>query len=185
MKTDKHDVHDSELPTLTNTRKLKRYVIDNSSDEEEEQNNDNDLLLDNIILSKSSTPRSRTKTCLKPEFSDEIPRVENDKFDCGDPDLDEFKFEHIPYLSELSTDASFDGNERGNGSNKLDGEICDAIFGDKGAINADASIDFETKSRKVIEEAYVYPKFVNYFKNKLQPSIKNNAPTRKFSVATN
>ena len=128
MKTDKHDVHDSELPTLTNTRKLKRYVIDNSSDEEEEQNNDNDLLLDNIILSKSSTPRSRTKTCLKPEFSDEIPRVENDKFDCGDPDLDEFKFEHIPYLSELSTDASFDGNERGNGSNKLDGEICDAIF---------------------------------------------------------
>ena len=51
-------------------------------------------------------------------------------------------------------------------------KICDAIFGDKGAINADDSIDFETKSRKVIEEAYVYPKFVNYFKNKLQPSIR-------------
>ena len=50
-------------------------------------------------------------------------------------------------------------------------KICDAIFGDKGAINADDSIDFETKSRKVIEEAYVYPKFVNYFKNKLQPSM--------------
>ena len=65
-------------------------------------------------------------------------------------------------------------------------KICDAIFGDKGAINTDDSIDFETKSRKVIEEAYVYPKLVNYFKNKLQPPIKNvNAPTRKFNVATN
>ena len=50
-------------------------------------------------------------------------------------------------------------------------KICDAIVGDKGAINADDSIDFERKSRKVLEKAYVYPKFVNYFKNKLQPSM--------------
>ena len=45
MKTDKHDVHDSELPTLKNTRKSKRYDIADSS----EQNNDNDLLFDNVI----------------------------------------------------------------------------------------------------------------------------------------
>ena len=39
--------------------------------------------------------------------------------------------------------------------------------------------------QKVIEKAYVYLKFVNYFKNRLQPSIKNNAPTRKFNVTAN
>ena len=117
VKTDKNY---SDSLTLTNTRKSKRCVIDDSSDEEKEQNNDNDLLFDNVILSKSSTPRSGKKTCLKPEFYDEIPRIENDS---SDPDLDEFKFEHIPELSELSTDTSFDGKECGNGSDKLDGDL--------------------------------------------------------------
>ena len=116
VKTDKNY---SESLTLTNARKSKRCVIDDSSDEEKEQNNDNDLFFDNVILSKSSTPRSGKKTCLKPEFYDEIPRIENDS---SDPDLEEFKFEHIPELSELSTDTSFDGKERGNGSDKLDGD---------------------------------------------------------------
>ena len=116
VKTDKNY---SESLTSTNMRKSKRCVIDDSSDEEKEQNNDNDLLFDNVILSKSSTPRSGKKTCLKPEFYDEIPRIENDS---SDPDLEEFKFEHIPELSELSTDTSFDGKECGNGSDELDGD---------------------------------------------------------------
>ena len=58
--------------------------------------------------------------------------------------------------------------------------ICD-IFGGKGVINTNNSIDFERKSKRMLAKAATYLKCLDYFKNKLQPTVKNylNVPSKK------
>ena len=53
--------------------------------------------------------------------------------------------------------------------------------GGGGMINANDSIDFERKSKRVLVKAATYPKFLDCFKNKFQPSVKIylNASSRK------
>ena len=65
--------------------------------------------------------------------------------------------------------------------------ICDSIFGEQGVINANDSIDFERKSKRVLVKAATYPKFLDYFNNKLQPSVKNyvHAPTKRTNSTSN
>ena len=64
-------------------------------------------------------------------------------------------------------------------------KICDAIFGDKGAINADDSIDFERKSRKVLEKACVCVSEICELFQEQVTTLHANAPTRKSNVSTN
>ena len=68
--------------------------------------------------------------------------------------------------------------------------ICDSIFGwggGGGMINANDSIDFKRTSKRVLVNEATYPKFLDYFKNKLQPSVKNylNAPSKKYNSTSN
>ena len=64
-------------------------------------------------------------------------------------------------------------------------KICDAIFGDKGAINADDSIDFERKSRKVLEKVCVCVSEICELFQEQVTTLHVNAPTRKSNVSTN
>ena len=62
-----------------------------------------------------------------------------------------------------------------------------SIFGEKGKVNANKSFDFDRNVKNVVVKAANYPMFSEYFKNKLQPSIKTyvNAPSRKAITINN
>ena len=54
-------------------------------------------------------------------------------------------------------------------------------------VNANDSLDFDRKAKDVIVKAANYPKFSAYFKNKLQPSVKNyvNTPSKNSITISN
>ena len=64
-------------------------------------------------------------------------------------------------------------------------EICQAIFGEKGLINADDSISFDKRSKDILVKASKYPKFSKYFNRKLKPYVQLyvNQPSRAAKIS--
>ena len=59
-------------------------------------------------------------------------------------------------------------------------EISKSIFGENGIVNADSSFTFDCKSRDVLKKVSKFPKFAEYFRKHLKPTLENyvNIPNR-------
>ena len=64
-------------------------------------------------------------------------------------------------------------------------DIRKSIFGDNGLVNADDSIDFDKRSKKILVQSSKYPKFPKYFSSKLRPCVEAyvNGPSRGSGIS--
>ena len=64
-------------------------------------------------------------------------------------------------------------------------EICKAIVGEEGLVNADDPILFDKMSKDVLVKASKYPKFTKYFNRKLKPCVQLyvNQPSRASKIS--
>ena len=63
--------------------------------------------------------------------------------------------------------------------------ICKSIFGEKGIANANDSQEFDAMSKDVLVQIAKYPKFSNYFQQKLKPTVEADVklPTGRTTIA--
>ena len=62
-------------------------------------------------------------------------------------------------------------------------EIIELLFGTEGIVNADDTIDFETKSVELKNKVQDHPQFINYFNHQLKDRLDSfvNVPSRNYN----